>query len=109
MPAEKPVSTTVFPWLQRNLPAGALGALTGTDCQALRAAVQIIGLYAFDGSPRVAEAFALVVLRMQPSTRYFAFHAIAHVLDWSDRGRIWVEAGLNLEDVRGRPECKGAK
>lgn len=90
----KPVSETVLPWLRANLGKHCLGALTGSDLKALRAAVHIIELYAYDEHPSLLVAFAHVVRRMQPSTRSLAYHAIAHVLDWGDRSRIWVAADL---------------
>ena len=31
---------------------------------------------------------------MQPSTQELAYHAIAHVMDWSDRAELWIKAGL---------------
>jgi hypothetical protein len=94
---EKPVAVTLFPWLRENLGKSCLAALTSTDRRALEAAVQIIALLGYDRNPGLVMAFGACVLEMQPSTREFAFHAIAHVLDWNDRGRIWSLAGL--------PEC----
>ncbi len=90
----KPVSETVIPWLKDNLGAHCLGVLTGTDAKALAAAVQIIELYAYDQSDDAVQAFALVVGRMQSTSQPLAYHAIAHVLDWPDRPRLWREAGL---------------
>ena len=94
MKKSKPVSETIRPWLKTNLGAHCLGALTGTDAKALAAAVQIIELYAYCEAPAVIEAFGLIVRQMQPSTQHLAYHAIAHILDWPDRSRIWVAAGL---------------
>lgn len=68
--------------------------LTGTDWKALRAAVHIAELYAYDSDPSVIAAFGLIVSRMQPSTYHLAYHAIAQVTDWGFRARIWVAAGL---------------
>jgi hypothetical protein len=66
--------------------------------------VQIVDLYSYHMEPKVIEnAFAQCVRCMQPQSRYLAFHAIAHVMDWSDRSRLWQLA--NLEPVRG-PRCK---
>jgi len=90
----KPPSVTLFPWLRANLGPRCLAPLTGTDARALRAAVQIIELYSYDRDASVLEAFAHVVRRMQPKTQELAYHCIAHVMDWSDRSRLWVEAGL---------------
>lgn len=85
----KPACVTLLPWLWDNLGRAALAPLTGTDMRALRAAVQIIELYAYDRSTHALYAFGQVVLRMQPGQRYMAFHAIAHVMDWSDRADLW--------------------
>jgi hypothetical protein len=85
-----------------NLPGLSLGALTGTDHRALAAAVHLLELYAGGGNTNTLDAFRIVVNQMQPSTRVFAFHAIAFLLDWSDRSRIWHEAGLfPLEQLEG--------
>ena len=91
---QKPACETIRPWLKANLGKHCTGALTGTDNRALDAAVQIINLYSYDPGPEVVEAFGLVVRRMQPSTQYLAYHAIAHVTDWSFRHELWVAAGL---------------
>ena len=89
----KPPCQTLLPWLRNNLGKKCLAPLTGTDARALAAAVQIIELYSYDRDSHVLEAFRLVVERMQPKCREFAYHAIAHIMDWSDRGRIWKLAG----------------
>lgn len=86
------MKTDLADWLQFN--CGSTGALTGTDWRALRAAVAIIELYAYDGSPAVLPAFGAVVMRMQESTREYAYHAIAMVLDWPDRAKLWAQAEL---------------
>lgn len=91
---EKPKSVTVGPWLKANLGKTCLAPLTGTDYRALQAAVQIIELYAYDPDSSLLVAFAQVVGRMQEKTRSLAFHAIAHVMDWSDRWRLWRMAGF---------------
>lgn len=90
----QPSAATVLDWLRANLGGRALAPLTGCDTRALRAAVQIIEHYAYDGHPAVLNAFAEIVRRMQPKTRELAYHAIAHALDWSDRARVWAAAGL---------------
>ena len=90
----KPVCETVLPWLKANLGPRCLAPLTGADAKALAAAVQIIELYSYDSSPHVLAAFGIIVGRMQPSTQELAYHAIAHVLDWDDRARIWFSASL---------------
>lgn len=99
----KPVCETVFPWLRANLGKGALAALTGTDARALRAAVQIIELYAYDRRPGVIRAFGLVASQMQWSTQYLAYHAIAHVMEWDDRYVIWGQAYQLLQPTGGGP------
>ena len=43
---------------------------------------------------RMLAAFAIVVSRMQISNQELAYHAIAYILDWSDRAKIWEAAGL---------------
>jgi hypothetical protein len=90
----QPPAQTVMPWLTANLGSRALAPLTGSDTRALRAAVQIIEQYSYDREPLLLKAFSIVVLRMQSSTQELAYHCIAHVMDWSDRSRLWVEAGL---------------
>jgi len=92
---KKPVSQTLFPWLKANLGKNCLAPLTGTDYSALAAAVHTIDLYAETRDPSVLEAFAIIVLCMQSSTQELAYHAIAHVMDWSDRSQIWTTAGLS--------------
>lgn len=106
--AAKPPAVTIFRWLTANLGKGALGALTGTDAAALKAAVQIIELMALTDSrdEDLIRAFRVVVLTMQSSTQYMAFHSIAHVLDWNDRARIWFAA--ELPSIDGSPECRNA-
>jgi hypothetical protein len=91
---KKPVSQTVLPWLKVNLGKHCLAPLTGTDARALAAAVHTIELYSQCPSTEVISAFALIVRQMQPSTQELAYHAIAHVMDWSDRPRIWNAGGL---------------
>jgi hypothetical protein len=87
------MSLNIVDWLQFNL--GSTAPLTGTDHRALRAAVAILELYAYDGDASLlTNAFGAVVRRMQPTTREYAYHTIAAVLDWNDRARIWAEAGL---------------
>lgn len=94
MPTPKPAAVTIYPWLRANLGPRALAPLTGCDARALQAAVQIIELYSYDHDDEVLQAFALVVGRMQDSTQELAYHAIAHILNWSDRYAIWHVAGL---------------
>ena len=94
MSAPKPAAVTIFPWLKANLGKGCLAPLTGTDARALKAAVEIINLYNYAGHRDLLEAFATVVYQMQPHCQQFAFHAIAHVMDWHNRQEIWEMAGL---------------
>lgn len=101
MSAPKLPAQTLFPWLKDNLGKTCLAPLTGTDARALRAAVMLIDLYSVDGNPTVLAAFATTVRRMQTKTQHLAYHAIAHVLDWSDRFKLWNAAGLPLESIRG--------
>ncbi len=101
MTTSKPPSVTVLPWLRANLGKGCLAPLTSTDTRALRAAVQIIDLYAYNRHPNVLRAFAAIVLQMQESTRELAYHGIAHVMCWSNRAQLWQEAGLPpLSNIR---------
>lgn len=105
MAAQKTPAQTVGPWLKAN--GMYLGALTGQDWAALRAAAECMGLYARSDDTGEAQsliAFKACVLAMQPSTRYLAFHAIAHLLDWGDRWTIWRRCGLAIPDTL--PECK---
>lgn len=78
-----------MPWLRENLGKHALAPLTGTDARALQAAVQIVECYAFEREPQLLEAFGSVVAQMQQSTQELAYHALAMVMDWSDRRAIW--------------------
>lgn len=92
------MTTTIelYKWLRGNLGPRCLAPLTSTDTRALTAAVAIVDLYSYDiyGDEDGLAAFRTVVLRMQPSTRHFAYHAIAMVLDWHDRNKLWNLAGL---------------
>ncbi len=101
----KPLCESVRPWLRDNLGKGCLGCLTGQSGRALSAAVQIIGLYSYcdqEAEPHVLSAFRSVVMTMCPGQeRELAYHAIAHVLNWSDRERIWQLAQIPpLESIR---------
>lgn len=86
--------TRVGPWLKANLGPRCLAPLTGTDARALIAAVQIVELWSEGRSASAAQSFRLVVLEMQQHTRGLAYHAIAHVMDWSHRQELWIAAGL---------------
>lgn len=91
----KPSSVTIVPWLRANLGKDCLAGQTGTDQKALLAAIQILELYSYERDAGVLEAFQRVVMVMQSKQRFLVFHAIAHVMDWSDRKPIWFKAGLN--------------
>lgn len=89
-----PVCKDLPTWLQANLGDRCLAPLTGTDTKALSAVAHILLLYSYDRSPEVLNAFALVVMRMQPHCQQFAYHAIAHAMNWEDRAVLWNEAEL---------------
>lgn len=97
MPKPQPHAVTIFPWLRANLGKHALAPLTSTDSRALKAAVQIVELWNFaDAEPSrdLPNAFAACVRCMQESTREFAYHAIAHMANWSTREELWNLSGL---------------
>lgn len=105
----KPYSATIGPWLTANVGKGWSAALTGQDWPALKAVVEIVNAWTSsdsDGRQQCVIAFKAMVLTMQPGCRYLAFHAIAHVADWSHRWQLWREAGLADEHVIGKPSCK---
>jgi hypothetical protein len=77
-----------------------LAPLTGTDARALSAAVHILNLYAFCAEPTLLPAFGIIVRCMEPSTQKLAYHAIAFVMDWTDREPVWEKAGLPKVDPR---------
>jgi hypothetical protein len=89
---------TIGSWLRVNLKGThgvTLGALTGQDWAALKAAVEIINCFNHSDSENEAHcltAFRAMVLTMQPQCREFAYHAIAHIGDWNMRGVIWARA-----------------
>lgn len=92
-------------WLASNLGRESLGALTGTDTKALAAAAHILELHNYGGGPDVLDAFRIVVLHMQPQTREFAYHAVAHFGEWDARAVVWYRAGLpTLERIS---RCRG--
>lgn len=87
------MSLNIIDWLGFNL--GTTAPLTGTGHRALKAAVAILELYAYDSDESLLQdAFGAVCRRMQPTTVEYAYHAIAAVLDWNDRAKIWQKAGL---------------
>jgi hypothetical protein len=94
MTPPKPACSDLLRWLRLNFGRSVLGALTGTDAKALAAASHIIELYAYGRSDAALSAFHDVVTCMQPSTREFAYHAIAKTMDWPDRELVWALAGL---------------
>ena len=96
MSAPKPVCQTLTTWLRANLGKGALAPLTSTDSLALDAAVHL--------KAGVLQAFAFAVRCMQPKCYRFAYHAIAHVMDWHNRPQIWAKAGLPDIEHPGRCE-----
>ncbi len=100
-------AVTIIPWLRENLGREALAPLTSQDTTALRAAVSIIDLIAYQNHPRdLQQSFLACVLRMQEHTRHLAYHAIAHVLDWQERQRIWSACGLTPPATRCKHEPK---
>lgn len=102
-----PTCASAMKWLRFNLGGKhALAALTGTDYRALSAAAHIIELWAVSGEDRVLDAFRVVVLEMQPKTRYFAYHVIAYSCEWSTRSKVWAKAGLLFSEGAG-PKCEG--
>lgn len=102
MKASKPVSQTVLPWLRNNLGKDCTSPLTGTDWRALAAATHVVELYSYCPNDQTARAFGDCVRQMQRSTRRLAYHAIAHVMDWSDRPTLWSRAGLESIPEAGR-------
>lgn len=100
-----PTCKGLMKWLRLNLGRSALAALTGTDSKALCAAVHILELYNYGGDDSTLEAFRLVVLKMVHPE--LAYHAIAYLMDWHNRGEVWAAAGLPpLERVS---RCEGER
>jgi hypothetical protein len=101
----QPPAATIGRWLREN--GHALGGLTGQDWPALRTAASIVDLWCSadsEGRVQAAIAFNAVVHAMPPELRYLAYHAIAHVGDWSHRDELWDKAQLSpLEHI---PPCK---
>jgi hypothetical protein len=91
-------AATIRAWLTANLKGTdgvTLGALTGQDWTALKAAVEVMNCYNYSDSeaePHLLSAFRGLVCCMQPHCREFAYHAIAHVGDWGMRQVIWERA-----------------
>lgn len=106
-----PYSKTVFRWLKANLGPKCLAPCTGQDMPAIRAAVHLAELWCAsddEGRAAAADAFRSVVTAMQPSTRYLAFHCIAHAGDWGHRFELWRAANLPAEWLSGAPDCSFA-
>lgn len=101
----KPVCESLRLFLAGNLGRKSLAALTGTDVKALAAAVHIVQLYAYNGEDELLEALRIVVQRMQPTTQEFAFHSIAHLMEWESRAAIWQAAGMPIP--RPLHRCRG--
>ncbi len=97
MPTPNPPAATIFTWLKQNLGPRCLAPLTSVDAAALKASVQLAELCCYQQNADVLAAYRITVLQMQPHCRRLAFHAIAHVRDWSDRREMWVDSGL-IED-----------
>lgn len=93
MPHE-PYAKTLRPWLKANLGKDCLAPLTTTDNLALAAAVQVVAVWYQTRAKGLPQAFAAVVMPMQPSVRYLAYHAIAHVANWSNRDELWLVSQL---------------
>lgn len=89
----KPASQTVLPWLKANLGQRCLAPLTSTDTACLRASVQIAEAMCYTGTGPLAVAWIHVVGEMQEHTRHLAYHAVAHVRDWSHRDECWELTG----------------
>lgn len=104
----QPAAATICTWLRANLGPQSLGCLTGGSSRALLASVQIIACCANcdeEAEPHILSAFRSVVMTMPSDQRELAYHAIAHVLDWSDRHRLWVRAQLPQLEQNPR-RCK---
>lgn len=109
MAAPKPYAATIGPWLTANLGKGWSAPLTGQDWPALKAVVEIVNAWTssdYEGREQCVAAFRAMVLTMQPGCRYLAFHAVAHVADWSHRWELWNAAGLDESLVVGKRGCK---
>lgn len=90
----KPVSTTILPWLRAQFGKRCTAALTSTDLSALLAATHCAELWVSTGTGHAARAFGEVAVHMQPGTIYLAYHAVAHIGEWRQRAELWEAAGL---------------
>lgn len=92
-------------WLAANCGKRCTAALTSTDVTALTTSVAMTPLISYEGAPEeLFFAYRVVVMQMQPHTRWMAYHAIAMELDWGHRSMIWTMAGLPVGDKPAR-EC----
>jgi hypothetical protein len=105
----KPYCQTLRTWLKANLGPHCLAPLTGTDARLLDAAVHLVDAYSVNLTNPVAHAFGDTVRLMQPHCRELAYHAIAHVMDWSHRAHLWAQAELEplptLRRCAAEPAC----
>lgn len=86
-------AATLLKWLKDN--GHKLGALTSGDVDALLASVQLVTVWARgagEHDEQIAKTWGVLVSMMQPQCRQWAFHGVAHVLDWNDRYVMWAEA-----------------
>lgn len=101
----KPLCQSVRTWLRENLGKHCLGPCTSVDYRALDAAIHIVEMEAYQrGNKDLCAAFGHVVRQMQPGCQRLAYHAIAHVQEWSDRDRLWAAAWLPMPENFGRCE-----
>lgn len=90
----------ILRWLNANRKR-CTGGLTSTDTVALVTCVNMSNLVSYASAPpALFEAFRVVALQMQDSTRWLLFNAIACELDWSHRSMIWIVAELPKDDMR---------
>lgn len=93
----------ILRWLNANRKR-CTGGLTSQDVQALVTCVNMSNLVSWSGADdELFDAFRIVAMRMQDSTRWLLFNAIAMELDWGHRAMIWSRAGLpqnNMLEIR---------
>ncbi len=93
----------ILKWLRANCGKTCCAGLTSTDVFALVTSVGLCNLIGYESAPlELFAAYRSIVLQMQPSTRWLAYHAIAIELDWSHRGMIWAHAVLPEDDKPAR-------
>lgn len=73
-------------WLKAN--GHDLAPVTGTDSRALAALEQMWELYAYTRSADILKAIALVLRRMQETTRHLGIELAAKAMDWTDRDAL---------------------